>query len=537
DPEVDAVLVILTPQAMTNPTATALSLAKLAATSPKPILAAWLGGKSMREGVQKLIDAGISAYDTPEQAIRAFMAMVEYDRNIDILYETPKEFPVQFKHDREKTRADFTATHFKTGNLLTEEVSKALLETYGIPTATPYPVETADMAVEMAEKIGYPVALKIHSPDIVHKTDVGGVALNIEDEHMVRQSFDKIILSAKAKMPGARIKGVTVQPMISSKNGVEMIFGIKKDPVFDTVMMAGMGGISAELFNDKSLGFPPLNERLARRMLETLKIWPLLQGFRGRPAANLDKLIEVLIRLSYLAADYPEIVELDINPLLVTPEKTIALDARVLIDNRLTEKYKEQYSHLVLRPYPEKYVKAIKLKDGTNVTLRPIKPEDEPLWMEMLGSCSKETIFSRFRYFFQWASHEVATRYCYIDYDREIAIVAEIEKAGKKRLIGVGRLIADPSHETVEYAVLIIDEYQRKELGSILTDYCLDIAKHWDLRRIVAQTTTDNHRMIAVFQKRDFQITYNDADSTVDVVKELKPRPRSHAHEAFREFD
>lgn len=537
DPGVDAVLVILTPQAMTNPTATALSLGKLAASSTKPILAAWLGGRSMREGIQKLIDAGIAAFDTPEQAIRAFMVMVEYDRNLDILYETPKEFPVQFHHDREKARDDFRSTHFKSGNLLTEEISKALLETYGIPTTMPYPADSADQAVELAKKIGYPVVLKIYSPDITHKTDVGGVALNLEDEHMVRQAFDKIILSAKTKMPQAKINGVTIQPMVSSKDGVEMILGIKKDPVFDTVMLAGMGGIGAELFKDKSLGFPPLNERLARRMLESLKIWPLLQGFRGRPAANLDKLIEVLIRLSYLAADYPEITELDINPLLVTPDNVVALDARVIIDNRLSEKYKEQYSHLVMRPYPEKYVKPIKLRDGTKVTLRPIKPEDEPLWMEMLGSCSKETIFSRFRYFFHWASHEVATRYCYIDYDREIAIVAEIEEAGKKKLIGVGRLIADSGHETVEYAVLIVDQYQKKELGSILTDYCLDIAKHWDLRRIVAQTTTDNRRMIAVFQKRDFQIIFNDADSTVDVVKELKPAPISHAREAFREFD
>jgi acetyltransferase len=255
-------------------------------------------------------------------------------------------------------------------------------------------------------------------------------------------------------------------------------------------------------------------------MLESLKMWPLLNGYRGRPPANVAKLIEVLIRLSYLAADYPEISELDINPLLVTAQDVIALDARIIPDHSLVGKEVAPYSHLALRPYPEKYVQARELRDGTQVTLRPIKPEDEPLWMDLLASCSKESIYQRFRYFFHWQSHEVATRFCYIDYDREIAIVAEIVKDGKRKLLGVGRLIADPDHEEVEYAVLITDAWQKKELGSILTDYCLEIAKKWNLKRIVAQTTTDNTRMISVFKKRGFHITIGN-DSTVDVVKEI----------------
>jgi acetyltransferase len=256
-------------------------------------------------------------------------------------------------------------------------------------------------------------------------------------------------------------------------------------------------------------------------MLESLKMWPLLNGYRGRPPANVPKLIEALIRLSYLAADYPEIAELDINPLCVTSDNVIALDARIVIDPELVGKEIEPYSHLALRPYPEKLVKEIRLKDGTPLTLRPIKPEDEPLWMELLASCSKESIYSRFRYLFHWDSHEVATRYCYIDYDREIAIVAEISEGEKRRLVGVGRLIADPDHEEVEYAVLIADQWQQKDLGSMLTDYCLEIARKWKLRRIVAQTTTDNQRMIAVFQNRGFEIRM-ESDSTVDVVKEIE---------------
>jgi len=521
DPDVDAVLVILTPQAMTNPTASAKVIGTLAETTSKPILAAWVGGQSMNEGIRILIDKGVPAYKTPEQAVRAFMTLVAYARNLEALYETPREIPVRFEFDRVKNRETFIATEFSKGSILSEESSKALLETYGIKTAKPVPATTADEAIAIADKLGYPVVLKINSPDITHKSDSGGVAVNLENDDMVRSAYQKIMTAVGEKEPDARIAGVTVQPMIDSKYGNELIAGIKADPVFGTVMLVGMGGVSAELLGDRALGFPPLNERLARRMLESLKIWPLLQGYRGMPAANLDRLIEVLVRLSYLAADYPEIKELDINPLLVTPDDVTALDARVIIDKELVGRKTEQYSHLVLRPYPEKYTKEIILPDGSEVTLRPIKPEDEPLWMDMLGSCSKETIYSRFRYFFQWASHEVATRYCYIDYDREIAIVAEVREKGKRKLVGVGRMIADPDHETVEYAILIIDAWQKRELGRMLTEYCIEVAGKWNLKKITAQTTTDNRPMISVFKKLGFEINYSDQDTTVDVIKEL----------------
>jgi acetyltransferase len=285
--------------------------------------------------------------------------------------------------------------------------------------------------------------------------------------------------------------------------------------------MIGMGGITAELFGDKALGFPPLNERLARHMIESLRIYPLLTGYRGTSPKNVEKLIQTLIRLSYLAADYPEIAELDINPLLVTPEEVIALDARIVLDRKVVRDEENPWAHLALHPYPEKYVRSTVLQDGTAVLLRPIKPEDEPLWLEMLGSCSKESLYSRFRYFFHWETHEVATRYCYIDYDREIAIVAEIVEDGVKRLIGVGRLIADPDHETVEYAILIPDAWQQKDLGNIITDFCMEVAESGKLKKIVAQTTTDNKRMISVFQKRGFEIRINTHDSTVDVFKIL----------------
>jgi acetyltransferase len=236
-------------------------------------------------------------------------------------------------------------------------------------------------------------------------------------------------------------------------------------------------------------------------------------GFRPKRSAHQA----VERAQSYLAADYPEIQELDINPILVNENEAVALDARVVIDKEILDTPVPEYSHLVLHPYPEKYVQKEKIADGTNVILRPIKPEDEPMWLELLGSCSKESIYSRFRYNFFFDSHEIATQFCYIDYAREIAIVAEIMEEGRKKLIGVGRLIADLDHESVEYAVLITDKWQKKELGVLLTEYCIEVAKNWNLKTIFAQTTKDNKPMISVFKKLDFKIKFN-SDSTVDVL-------------------
>ncbi len=523
DPNVDAVLVILTPQAMTNPTGAAKAVGELAAKARKPVLAAWVGGASVREGLQILTKAGVPAYATPEQAVRAFMTLVAYARNLEILYETPRDVPLRFRLDREETARSLAAAAAAGagGEALTEAASKSLLEAYGIPTTMPRAAADAEAAVEAARAIGLPVAVKILSPDITHKTDVGGVALGLADEGAVRAAFARVTAAARAARPQARIEGVTVQRMVRADAGVELIIGAKRDPTFGAVLMAGLGGVATEVLRDRALGLPPLNERLARRMLESLRCWPLLQGIRGLPGVDLDRLVEILMRFSYLVADQPAIRELDVNPLLAAPDGIVALDARVILDPERAGPQAKPYAHLALRPYPEELVSRAELEDGARLLLRPIRPEDEPLWKEMLASCSRETIYSRFRYFFQWSEHRVATRYCFIDYDREIAIVAESEEDGRRRLVGVGRLVADPDHETVEYAVLVTDAWQNRGLGGLLTDTCLAIARHWGLRRIVAETTTDNDRMITVFRKRGFAVEVDPDGRLVTVSRPL----------------
>ena len=515
DKEVDAVLVILTPQAMTDPTATAQAVGKAAAHAHKPVLAAWMGGRVVAEGMQIFNAAGIPSYNTPEKAVRAFMHLVSYARNLEILHETPKDMPLEFTLDRQRLRGVFDTILTEGEEILSENVSKAFLESYEIPVTKPLAARSADEAVEVAHRIGYPVVLKIHSPQITHKTDVGGVMLNISSDEKVREAFEEITTRAKEKCPDAHIIGVTVQKMVTFSNSFELIMGTKKDPIFGSVIMIGMGGTAAEVFRDRALGMPPLNEALTRRMLESLKSWPLLQGYRGKPGANIERLIEVIMRFSYLVADYPEIKELDINPLVVTPEDVLALDARVVIDRDMVVRTHRPYAHLAIRPYPEEYVVQRKMKDGTPVVLRPIKPEDEPMWHELLGSCSTQSLWFRFSYLFKQTTHEMASRYCFIDYDRELGIVAEVEEEGQRKLIGVGRLVADADHNAAEYAVIVADRWHGHGLGGLLTDYCVEIGKTWGVNQIVAEVSKENSRMLATFRNRGFTFGEDQEDVVI----------------------
>ena len=515
DKGVDAVLVILTPQAMTDSTGTARAIGEVAARAHKPVIAAWMGGHTVGQGVQCLNQAGIPTYDTPENAVRAFMHLVSYARNLEILHVTPRDLPMSFGLDRQRMRTLFDTLLTEGQETLSEDVSKSFLDAYEIPITRPYAARSAEEAVEVAQQVGYPVVMKIHSPQITHKTEVDGVTLNLTSPEAVTDAYQRMVGRAQQRRPDATILGVTLQKMFTYPNSFELIMGMKKDPVFGAVIMVGMGGIAAEVFQDRALSLPPLNEALARRMIESLKSWPLLRGYRGKPAINVDRLVETLVRFSYLVADYPEFRELDVNPLLATPEDVIALDARVVIDRDIAVRPVRPFAHLAIRPYPEEYVTRRQLKDGSVVVLRPIKPEDEPLWHDLLGSCSTQTLWFRFSYLFKKSTHEMASRFCFIDYDREMGIVAEVEEEGPRRLVGVGRLVADADHHTAEYAVLVVDRWHGRGLGGMLTDYCLEIAKRWGVQSVVAEMAKDNARMIATFRSRGFEI---DLEREPDVV-------------------
>ena len=512
DEQVDAVIALFAPQAISSPTDAARALIEVEQTSTKPVLTSWMGGKSMQEAIKLFNQAGVPTYWAPEQAVRAFCYLDRYTRNREMLYETPRDIPVEFPLDRTKLRAVFNTILSEGQDSLTESTSKALLEAYEIPVSKTFVARSGDDAVRLANRVGYPVAIKIMSGEITHKTDVGGVALNLANDQAVRNAFEQVMNSASAVRPEAHLEGVTIQQMVGHPGGQELIIGAKRDAVFGTVLMVGAGGTSAELFQDRALELPPLTERLTRRMLESLRSWPLLNGYRGAAPLNVDRLIEILIRLSYLVADYPEIKELDVNPMLVTPEDVIALDARIILDHEAILDPPAPYSHLAIRPYPHEYVCDKKLRNGTHVTLRPIKPEDEPLWHAMLASCSKESLWFRFRYLFKQTTHEMATRFCFIDYDRELAIVAEVEEEDERRLVGVGRLVADVDHTDAEYAVLVSDDYQGVGLGALLTDYCLEICGQWNIREVVAEVAPENRRMLNIFKHRGFALDHDGSD-------------------------
>ena len=519
--QVDGLLVILSPQAMSDPSGSARAVIETVRGSQKPVVAAWMGGARVSEGMQLFAEAGIAAYPSPERAVRAFTYLVAYSRNREVLYETPREVPMEFSLPQQRLKPLIDSDSVAAHDLLSEVDSKSLLGAYGIPVVRTLIARSEQEVLDASGQIGLPVVLKVFSPDITHKTDVGGVELNLSTAAEVTAAYQRIVANAREHRPDAKIEGVTVQPMISVSSGCELIVGGKRDPIFGAVLLVGMGGTAAELLQDRALELPPLNERLARRMLQALRCWPLLEGYRKRPGVNVDRLIEVLIRISYLVADHPEIVELDVNPLLATLGDVIALDARVVLDRQALDGPEKPYSHLAIRPYPEEFLRRVQFKDGSEAILRPIKPEDEPMWHALLQRCSPETIHQRFRYMFKATTHEMATRFCFIDYDREMAIVAERAGPGPRELLGVGRLVADAHHTSAEFAILVGDPWQGIGVGSQLMDFCLEISRVWGLRRIQAQTATDNQRMLAMFCHRGFAMNYAASRDTVTVTKEL----------------
>jgi acetyltransferase len=520
DESVDGLLIALTPQAMTDPTGTAEAVAELSARSPRPILASWMGGRTVAAGIERLNQVKIPTYGNPGQAVRAFMHLVSYGRNRDVLYETPRDVVPQLVVDREDVERHLAAIRRQAGTLISEDVCKSLLTAYGVPTARTLVAGSESDAVAAAREIGFPVVLKVLSPDIAHKTDVGGVELGLADEAAVRAAFDRITGRVERLRPAATIRGVTVQEMIQDGPGHELIVGAKKDATFGSVLLVGTGGIAAEVLNDRVLELPPLNESLARRMLERLRGWPLLCGYRGRPGVHLDRLIEALIRFSYLVADLPEIAEIEVNPLLASERRVIALDARAVRDDRCPSPPRP-FEHLAIRPYPEKYRRRAALRGGGSVALRPIRPEDEPLWQRFLASCSFDSLHARFRYSFKLAGHDMASRFCFIDYDREMAIVAELEGPGERKLAGIGRLVADPDHEVAEYALLVADEWQGRGLGSLITEYCLEIAADWGVSRVTATTEHSNTRMLAVFRHFGFELRDDPEEGVVCAEKRI----------------
>ncbi|HXU79447.1 MAG TPA: bifunctional acetate--CoA ligase family protein/GNAT family N-acetyltransferase, partial [Methylomirabilota bacterium] len=517
DPNSDGVLVILTPQAMTDPVATAEQIKPYAHFAGKPLLASWMGGQEVAAGEDILNAAGIPTYDYPDTAARAFQYMWRYSQNLKALYETPAS--VENKGKKGDGRAEAAALIKKVRNsgrtLLTEFESKQLLAAYGIPTVDTRVARTEEEAVALAKSIGFPVVLKLFSETITHKTDVGGVQLNIRTEAGVRRAWQEIKKGVEGRADGAQrsarptkdFLGVTVQPMVKLSDGYELIVGSSLDPQFGPVLLFGTGGQLVEVFKDRALGLPPLNATLARRMVEQTKIFTALKGVRGRAPVDLAALDELLVRFSRLVVEQKWIAEIDINPLLVSAERLIALDARVVLHGAGVSE--DKLPRPAIRPYPTRYVAAWKLKDGTPVTIRPIRPEDEPLLVKFHETLSEESVYHR--YFSQLnltqrTAHERLTRICFNDYDREIALVVELKDKNGSQVLGVGRLSKARGVNEGEFALIVSDRWQKQGLGTELLKRLVQIGRDEKLERLTADILADNRAMQRVSKKVGFTV-------------------------------
>jgi acetyltransferase len=403
--------------------------------------------------------------------------------------------------------------------ILSEEDSKKFLNTYRINVTLPYFAADANAAAIVASNIGYPVVMKIQSPDISHKSDVGGVQLNLKSPEEVKKAFLEMMDTVKQHNPQARIEGVTLQQMIVDYN-YELILGSKKDQILGPVIIFGQGGTEAEFFKDVAIGLPPLNQRLARMLIEHTNIYGMLaKGFRKKPPVNLKLLDETLIRLSNMIVDFPEIKELDINPLVVIGGNVFALDARIVLDESVTKNGVGEFSHLIISPYPTKYIQPWRCRDDRSVLLRPIRPEDEPLEHELIAGLSPESSRYRFFYIIKDISHDMLSRFCNIDYGREVAIIAEYNSGGKRRNVGVGRLVTQPGADTAEFATLVADDFQGVGLGHKLTDMLIGIAQEKGLKSMYGVILRDNARMVGLVRSLGFKIEPLDADEYRAVIE------------------
>nr|VFK28163.1 MAG: acetyltransferase [Candidatus Kentron sp. MB]VFK32321.1 MAG: acetyltransferase [Candidatus Kentron sp. MB]VFK75827.1 MAG: acetyltransferase [Candidatus Kentron sp. MB] len=523
DPAADGVLVIFSVQKDVDSRAVAEAIVEVARGARKPVLAVWMGGTKVRGCAGILSRSGIPTHNSPEQAVRAFLYLVTYARNIDMLYQTPRDIPLHFNLNRTRLRKRLAPLLQAAMGALNEYQAKSFLNAYGIPVANSRVAQTREAAVSFAKRVGYPVVLKVSSPKVLHKVDVGGVALGLGNEREVARAYEEILENVRNRYPDASVEGVTVQKMIELQHGLEMILGAKKDPTFGSVLMVGMGGFAADVIHDQQVGLPPLNERMALRMLESLRHWPMLQDYRGRPGLALDKLVEIMLRFSCLITDYPEIREFDINPLLVGVDGVVALDAAVILDddNGHSKGNDFVHEHVAIRPYPKEHVRRVTMKEGRPVTFRPVKPEDEPMWHRLIGCSSERSLRQRFRSFFSSTTHQMAVEYCVIDYEREIAIVAETVSEQGRELIGVAHLFADASLDNAEYAVIVSDPWQGLGLGGMLLDHCLGIARGWGIRKVVADTEIGNKAMLKNFRTRGFESRVDYEDGIVYLHKPM----------------
>ena len=516
DENIDGIVAFFTPLAIQNAEEIALSVIKLADKYQKPILTSWMGGTQIEASRELFAKAGIPSYQTPESAIDAYSFLAAYQLSQKLLLQSPSKYSTGHE------RADVEAPHLIIESALSEkrksltaQESMAILEAFSINTVRNAVAYSPEQALVIATSIGFPVAMKVLSPDIAHKSDVLGVVLNIRGAQKVRNVYREIIDNVKIKRPDARIDGVVIEKMHIAPNGRELMIGLKNDSIFGPVISFGSGGTQVEVLRDHAVALPPLNRLLAEKLINRTKVKQLLGEFGHMPAANKEAVINTLLRVSAMACELPWIQEMDINPLIVDEHGIIAVDAHIRV--AYPKSSNRQYAHMAIHPYPARMVENQQLADGTDIVLRPIRPDDTDLLTTFMDSLSSEAKYFRFMHALQHLSPEMLVRFTQIDYDLEMAVVA-VEQDGDGRALGVARFLSNPDHVSCEFALVVSDARQNQGLGHRLMSKLIDVAYDKGLTIIEGEVLANNHKMLGLMKSLEFSIANDPEDMNVKIV-------------------
>ena len=513
DDNVDGVLVMLTPQAMTRPTEVAEAVVVAARTSHKPVLTCWMGEAQVHAGRRLFKQAGIPYFTTPEPAVEVFSFLSAFYENQRQLMQTPGPLSQQTEPDVEGARLIVESALAQGRHLLNEVESKALLAAFRIPIASALIARSPMEAMLMAQQIGFPVVLKINSPDITHKSDVNGVRLGVSSGQAVRSAFGEMLADVQRLRPDATLDGIVVEPMVKRPHAREVLLGMTSDPVLGPVIVFGAGGVDVEALQDRAVTLPPLNRYLAHDLIGRTRVATLLGAFRNRPPADMDALENILLRLSEMVCELPWLSELDINPLLVDDRGALALDARIVIAPRVPTA--DRYSHMAIHPYPVHLVTHWQLPSGHDVVIRPIRPEDAELTQDFVRSLSEETKYFRFMDAVSELSPAMLARLTQIDYTREMALLALTEIDGREVELGVARYAINPDAESCEFALVVDDAWQKQGIGHKLMDVLMDVARSVGLKTMEGEVLKANHPMLKLVQALGFRVEAHPEDETI----------------------
>jgi len=502
---------------MTAPSAVAAALIDRLRGSFRPVITAWVGGAYMQEGRDIFNRADIATFDTPERAVRAFINIYRHGRNSQVLQQIPSRLNSRLEFDCRAARRMVEEKLTAGSLILSEPDAKILLALYGIPINSAHKAATREAAQKVADDLGFPVVMKINSRDIFHKSEARCVCLDLNNQSQVGEAYDLIMSNAERYNPAAAVEGVSIQSMLGRADH-ELILGARKDPDFGPVILFGMGGIYTEVLADRAIAFPPLNRLLARRLMQQTRVYRLLEGYRGAPPADMERLEELLIRLAQLVTDIAEIEALDINPLFVKGDTVCALDARVLLKPAALP----SPLHLVISPYPAQYEAHLKTAEGVDIFVRPIRPEDASLLVAFFDSLSPRSVYMRFYTPLKSLPPYMLARFTQIDYDREIALVALPEAHTDETLLGVARIINEASQKRAEFSVVVGDLWQGKGIGAVLLKHCLDIARERGLENIWGLVLAENTQMLALGRKMGFSLKKVPDAGEYELIMDLK---------------